>query len=95
MFDIDLLEASATEAHAVAAHGIGAHAIEADAVEASATALDASVLSDDELLASTDDAWVVVGRAHRRLLDRLREIDRREAWRDEGAEDSAHWVSIR
>ncbi|HSE80273.1 MAG TPA: hypothetical protein VLA87_01120, partial [Gaiellaceae bacterium] len=45
------------------------------------------VLGDDELLGLTDAAWVRIGRAHRELLDLLREVDRREAWRDQGAED--------
>jgi hypothetical protein len=55
----------------------------------------AGVLADDELLGRVDGAWVSVGRAHRELLDLLREVDRREAWRDQGAEDISHWVSLR
>ena len=53
------------------------------------------VLSDRELLGRTDAVWTALGRAHLELLSLLAEADRREAWRDQGAEDVCHWVSIR
>jgi hypothetical protein len=53
------------------------------------------VLSDRELVGRTDAVWTALGRAHLELLGLLAEADRREAWRDEGAEDVCHWVSIR
>jgi Domain of unknown function (DUF222)/HNH endonuclease len=53
------------------------------------------VLSDRELLGRTDAVWTALGRAHLELLALLAEADRREAWRDQGAEDVCHWVSIR
>jgi len=53
------------------------------------------VLSDRELLGRTDAEWAALGRAHLELLALLAEADRREAWRDQGAEDVCHWVSIR
>lgn len=33
--------------------------------------------------------------AHRRMLSLIAEIDRRRVWRDLGARDTAHWLSIR
>ena len=70
---------------------------------ASSTALDPSlgaaeappVLSDEELRFRTEQAWALVGRAQREALDLLREVARREAWRDQGAESMVHWVAIR
>jgi hypothetical protein len=61
------------------------------------TAIEAApqVLSDRQLLGRTDAVWTALGRAHLELLQLLSEADRREAWRDEGAEDVCHWVSIR
>lgn len=53
------------------------------------------VLSDRELLGRTDAVWTALGRAHLELLVLVAEADRREAWRDQGAEDICHWVSIR
>lgn len=53
------------------------------------------MLSDRQLLGRTDAVLTALGRAHLELLELLAEADRREAWRDEGAEDMCHWVSIR
>jgi hypothetical protein len=53
------------------------------------------VLSDRDLLGRTDAVYTALGRAHLELLQLLAEADRREAWRDQGAEDVCHWVSIR
>jgi len=53
------------------------------------------VLSDDDLLADADEANAAVSSAQRRLFALLREIDRREAWRADGAQSLAQWVSIR
>lgn len=53
------------------------------------------VLSDDDLLADADEANATVSRAQRELLSLLREIERREAWRADGAQSLAQWVSIR
>jgi hypothetical protein len=61
------------------------------------TAIEAAsqVLSDRQLLGRTDAVWTALSRAHFELLALLAEADRREAWRDQGAEDVCHWVSIR
>jgi hypothetical protein len=53
------------------------------------------VAGDEELIASADAMHVLAGRAHRELLRAIAEIDRRGAWRDAGARDAAHWVSMR
>jgi hypothetical protein len=53
------------------------------------------VLSDWELLGRTDAVYAMLGRAHLELLELLAEADRRESWRDQGAQDVCHWVSIR
>jgi hypothetical protein len=68
---------------------------EADPIPVPTVTDDASVLSDGDLLGSTDGAWTSVGRAQRRLLDLLREVGRREVWRADGAQDLPHWVSMR
>lgn len=47
------------------------------------------------LLEALDASLVDVGRAHRVLLRRVAEVDRCEAWRDQGARDLAHWLAIR
>jgi hypothetical protein len=54
-----------------------------------------AVLSDEQLLRRTDAAWSSLGRTHLEMLRLVAEIDRREAWRDDGAQDPAHWVSMR
>jgi hypothetical protein len=53
------------------------------------------VLSDGELVSRADAVWASLGAAHHEMLAFLAEIDRREAWRDDGAEDVGHWASIR
>ncbi|MCI0635351.1 MAG: HNH endonuclease [Actinobacteria bacterium] len=49
----------------------------------------------DPLIASADSAHERIGRAHLDLLRLIVDIDRREAWRDSGARDTAHWLSMR
>ena len=49
----------------------------------------------DGLIRAIDDAHVEVSRAHRRVLSLIAEIDRREVWRNDGARDTAHWLSMR
>ncbi|MEX2420606.1 MAG: DUF222 domain-containing protein [Actinomycetota bacterium] len=46
-------------------------------------------------IAGCDTAHTEVGRAQRGLLSVIAEIDQREAWRDSGARDTAHWLSMR
>ena len=49
----------------------------------------------DELTAAMDRAHQRVSSAHRDLLALIAEVDRREAWQDSGARDTAHWLSMR
>jgi hypothetical protein len=49
----------------------------------------------DELTTALDRAHQRVSSAHRDLLDLIAQVDRREAWRDDGARDTAHWLSMR
>src|SRR3990172_5602303 len=42
-----------------------------------------------------DDAHRHVGEAHRKLLSLVAEMDRSEAWKDQGARDAAHWLAMR
>ena len=53
------------------------------------------VLGDDELIGHADELNATVSRAQRELFALLREIDRREAWRADGAQSLAQWISIR
>jgi uncharacterized protein DUF222/HNH endonuclease len=46
-------------------------------------------------VAGADEANVQMGRAQRRFLSAIAEIDRDELWRDQGARDTAHWISMR
>ena len=46
-------------------------------------------------IARADVANTRVGGAQRELLTAIAEIDRSDAWRDDGARDCAHWVSMR
>jgi len=55
----------------------------------------AAAVSDVELAAGADALWAIVGRAQGALLALFPEIDRREAWRADGAQDLPHWVSMR
>ncbi len=48
-----------------------------------------------QLVAATDSAHARVSGVQRELLSLIAEVDRREAWRDSGARDAAHWVSMR
>ncbi len=68
---------------------------ESDRIQGTAIAATPAVLSDEELVGRADEAWHSIGRAHRDLLDLLREVARRETWRDDGAQDLTHWVSMR
>jgi hypothetical protein len=47
------------------------------------------------LLDALDEAHRRTGQAHRALLGLVAELDRTEAWRDDGARDAAHWLSMR
>jgi hypothetical protein len=49
----------------------------------------------DALVEALDASQAEVGRAHRRVLRLIAEVDRREAWRDQGARDLAHWLAMR
>jgi hypothetical protein len=42
-----------------------------------------------------DAVWTSLGATHHEMLTFLAEIDRREAWRDDGAGDVCHWAAIR
>jgi hypothetical protein len=47
------------------------------------------------LIGAVDAAHARVARAERELLCLIRDVDRLEAWRDAGARDTAHWLSMR
>jgi len=49
----------------------------------------------EDLVAAADAANAQAGSAQRDLLGLIAEIDRSGAWRDDGARDAAHWVSMR
>src|SRR6266511_2450628 len=51
--------------------------------------------SDEHLVAAVDAVHAAVCRGQRELLSLIAEVDRRESWRDSGARDTAHWVSMR
>lgn len=51
--------------------------------------------SDEELIEGVDALHSHVSAGQRELLRAIAEVDRREAWRDSGARDMAHWLSIR
>ncbi|MGZ5353545.1 MAG: DUF222 domain-containing protein [Actinomycetota bacterium] len=48
-----------------------------------------------QLAATMDATHARACRAERELLSLIAEADGREAWRDEGARDTAHWLSMR
>ena len=50
---------------------------------------------ENELIRDVDAEHAAVAAAHRRMLSLIAEIDRRRVWRDLGARDTAHWLSIR
>ena len=52
-------------------------------------------LDDAGLIAVADALNSHIAAAQTALLDVIAEVDRRGAWRDSGARDLAHWVSIR
>jgi len=49
----------------------------------------------DRLIETIDAVHAQVAGAQHRLLSLIAEVDRREAWRDSGARDTAHWLAIR
>jgi hypothetical protein len=49
----------------------------------------------DALVGRLDEDYLAVCRAQRRMLARVADADRAEAWRDSGARDMAHWLSMR
>lgn len=51
--------------------------------------------SEDELIREIDAEHARLAASHRRLLRLLADVDRRSSWRDVGARDTAHWLSIR
>ena len=52
-------------------------------------------VDDDGLIQVADELHRHIGAAHAALLGVIAEVARREAWRDSGARDLAHWLSIR
>ena len=50
---------------------------------------------DDELIREIDAEHAALAAGHYRMLRLIAEVDRREGWRDLGARDTAHWLSIR
>src|SRR3990172_5879370 len=61
-------------------HAIGKHAVRRQA---------------SPLVGALDDAHRQVGEAHRKLLSLVAEMERRAAWKDQGARDAAHWLAMR
>lgn len=51
--------------------------------------------TDGALIEAIDEVHARLGHAQRELLALIAEVDRREAWRDAGARDTAHWLSMR
>ncbi|MGZ4154256.1 MAG: DUF222 domain-containing protein [Actinomycetota bacterium] len=47
------------------------------------------------LIRAIDDAHARVSCAQRDLLSLIAEVDRRDAWQDSGARDTAHWLAMR
>jgi len=47
------------------------------------------------LVTAIDAVHTRVSNAQRELLSLIAEVDRREAWRDAGARDTAHWLAMR
>jgi Domain of unknown function (DUF222)/HNH endonuclease len=47
------------------------------------------------LVEAIDETHAQVGIAHRRLLSLIAQVDECEAWKDSGARDTAHWLSMR
>jgi hypothetical protein len=51
--------------------------------------------SDDELIQGMDAVHARVSAGQREQFRLIAEVDRGDAWRDHGARDTAHWLSIR
>jgi hypothetical protein len=51
--------------------------------------------SDEELVRSMDALHAHVSAGQRRLFELIAQADHRETWRDSGARDLAHWLSMR
>ena len=51
--------------------------------------------SDGVVIDEIDACHEQISRARRRLFELIAEVDRREAWRDAGARDVAHWLWMR
>jgi hypothetical protein len=51
--------------------------------------------SDEHLVAAVDAVYATSCRVQRELLSLIVEVDRRESWRNSGARDTAHWLSMR
>ena len=51
--------------------------------------------ADDDLVGWADRLHELIGRSMRELFAVFVEIDRAEAWRNDGARDLAHWVQMR
>jgi len=51
--------------------------------------------SNQELIAAIDAVHSRVGSAQRELLRLIADGDRNDVWRDSGARDMAHWLSMR
>jgi hypothetical protein len=51
--------------------------------------------SEEHLVAAADAVHATICRGQRELLSLIAEVDRRGSWRDSGARDTAHWVSMR
>ena len=51
--------------------------------------------TDDELIEGIDVCHARVGDAQRAMFELIARGDRRELWRDWGARDMAHWLSMR
>ncbi len=50
---------------------------------------------NDQLIGAIDAVHARISCAQRELFCLIGEVDRRETWRDEGARDTAHWLSMR
>jgi Domain of unknown function (DUF222)/HNH endonuclease len=51
--------------------------------------------TEDELIRDIDAEHARLAGGHHRMLGLIAEVDRRKSWRDVGARDTAHWLSIR
>jgi hypothetical protein len=54
-----------------------------------------SRFSDEELIEGIDARHCRISLAQRELFEFIAEVDRREAWWDDGARDMAHWLWMR